>query len=51
LTATKLYAGTAEEYLADLSRLPGLGLVMGLGCGGVGLFLCAVGALLRFVEG
>ena len=51
LTATELYAGSSEEYLADLRRLPGLGLAVGLGCSGIGFFLCALGALLRFVGG
>lgn len=50
-TANELYAGGAKEYLAYWQNLPGLGLLMGSICGGVGLFLLICGALLRFVGG
>ncbi|MCX6046297.1 MAG: hypothetical protein NT075_14390, partial [Chloroflexi bacterium] len=49
LTATTLYAGAPADYLADLRQMQGIGLAFGFVCGGVGLFLVAVGVLLRFV--
>lgn len=48
-TAVELYAGSPTDYLVYLRHIPGLGLAFGFICGGSGLFLLIVGAVLRFV--
>lgn len=48
-TASELYAGGPNEYLAYWQQMPGLGLAVGLVCGGVALFLLISGMLLRLV--
>jgi hypothetical protein len=51
LLADSLYAGTPDEYLSYLDRLPGLGLLSGFLCGGLALLLVMAGGVLRLVGG
>ncbi|MEM7530824.1 MAG: hypothetical protein AAF639_01505 [Chloroflexota bacterium] len=48
-TAEAVYAGSADEYLSYLGRQPGMGLLMGFGCGSLAIVLLLAGAALRFV--
>lgn len=49
LTARTFYAGTPDDYLSFLASQPGVVLLIGMVCGGVGIGLLAIGGILRLL--